>query len=102
MNRAKIQSIINELKYMAVNSFNEQVQSDCNKACRLLLDLMNDDVLETPQFEYGIKVLLSEKPMLQELPAFDYIRCPLHRYTFSVKPIREWTERNCDGKTYNY
>lgn len=39
------------------------------------------------------------KPMLAPVPAFDYIKCPLHRYTFSVKPIREWTERNCYGKT---
>jgi len=32
---------------------------------------------------------------------FDYIKCPLHRYTFSVKPIREWAEHNCQGKTLN-
>ncbi len=32
---------------------------------------------------------------------FDYLKCPLHRYTFSIKPIREWTERNCEGKTLN-
>ena len=41
------------------------------------------------------------KPLLPAVPAFDYIKCPLHRYTFSVKPIREWTERNCEGKTLN-
>ena len=39
--------------------------------------------------------------VLPAVPAFDYIKCPLHRYTFSVKPIREWTERNCEGKTLN-
>jgi len=32
---------------------------------------------------------------------FDYIKCPLHRYTFSVRPIREWVEKNCEGKTLN-
>lgn len=32
---------------------------------------------------------------------FDYIKCPLNRYTFSVKPIREWVERNCEGRTLN-
>ena len=32
---------------------------------------------------------------------FDYIKCPLHRYTFSVKNIREWVEANCEGKTLN-
>jgi hypothetical protein len=32
---------------------------------------------------------------------FDYIKCPLHRYTFSVKPMKEWTENNCNGKTLN-
>ena len=34
-------------------------------------------------------------------PKFDYIKCPLHRYTFSVKPIRVWVEQNCEGKTLN-
>jgi len=34
-------------------------------------------------------------------PSFDYIKCPLHRYTFQVKNIREWTEANCDGRTLN-
>ena len=32
---------------------------------------------------------------------FDYIKCPLNRYTFSVKPIKEWVEQNCEGKTLN-
>ncbi len=35
------------------------------------------------------------------MPSFDYIKCPLSRYTFSIKPIREWVERNCEGKTLN-
>ena len=34
-------------------------------------------------------------------PAFDYIRSPLHRYTFSVKPIREWIESQCEGRVLN-
>jgi hypothetical protein len=33
-------------------------------------------------------------------PLFDYIKCPLHRYTFQVKNIREWTENNCEGKNF--
>jgi hypothetical protein len=32
---------------------------------------------------------------------FDYIKCPLNRYTFSVKPMKEWVEENCEGKTLN-
>jgi len=32
---------------------------------------------------------------------FDYIKCPLHRYTFSIRNIREWVETNCEGKTLN-
>jgi hypothetical protein len=32
---------------------------------------------------------------------FDYIKCPLHKYTFKIKNIREWTENNCEGKTLN-
>ena len=32
---------------------------------------------------------------------FDYIKCPLHRYTFDVKPIRDWVELNCVGYTLN-
>lgn len=27
--------------------------------------------------------------LLPAVPLFDYVKCPLHRYTFSVKPIRE-------------
>lgn len=34
-------------------------------------------------------------------PEFDYIKCPLHRYTFTVKPMREWAELNCTGKVLN-
>lgn len=32
---------------------------------------------------------------------FNYIKCPLHRYTFSVRPIREWVEENCEKRTLN-
>jgi hypothetical protein len=32
---------------------------------------------------------------------FEHIRCPLHRYTFSVEPILRWVERNCEGKVLN-
>ncbi len=32
---------------------------------------------------------------------FNYIKCPLHKYTFSIKPIREWVENNCHGKVLN-
>lgn len=32
---------------------------------------------------------------------FEHIRCPLHRYTFSVKPIREGVERTCSGRVLN-
>ena len=42
-----------------------------------------------------------EKIITKNSVAFDYIKCPLHRYTFSVKPIREWVEANCEGKTLN-
>ncbi|MEN0057073.1 MAG: hypothetical protein AAGC65_25560 [Mucilaginibacter sp.] len=31
----------------------------------------------------------------------EHIRCPLHRYTFSVRPIRKWVERNCEGLVLN-
>lgn len=34
-------------------------------------------------------------------PLFDYIKCPLNKWTFSIKPIREWVENNCEGKTLN-
>ncbi|NOW95959.1 hypothetical protein [Mucilaginibacter sp. SG564] len=29
------------------------------------------------------------------------IKCPLHRYTFSVKPIRNWVEQVCSGNVLN-
>lgn len=32
---------------------------------------------------------------------FEHIRCPLHRYTFFIRPIREWAERQCEGKVLN-
>jgi len=35
------------------------------------------------------------------IPAFDYIKCPLNKYTFKVRNIREWVESNCEGKTLN-
>lgn len=31
----------------------------------------------------------------------DHLRCPLHRYTFSVKPVRQWVERICEGRVLN-
>jgi hypothetical protein len=34
-------------------------------------------------------------------PKFDYFKCPLHRFTFKVRPIREWVERTCEGRTLN-
>lgn len=32
---------------------------------------------------------------------FNYIKCPLNKYTFSVRPIREWVEDQCEGKVLN-
>ena len=32
---------------------------------------------------------------------FEHFRCPLHRYTFSVKPMRSWVERTCEGRVLN-
>ena len=31
----------------------------------------------------------------------EYLKTPLHKYTFSRKPIREWVERNSKGKVLN-
>jgi tRNA G10 N-methylase Trm11 len=31
----------------------------------------------------------------------DYIKCPLYKYTFKVRPIREWVEYECEGKVLN-
>lgn len=31
----------------------------------------------------------------------EHIRCPLHRYTFSVGPIRRWAEAQCESKVLN-
>lgn len=30
-----------------------------------------------------------------------HFRCPLHRYTFSVKLIRTWVEQACEGRVLN-
>jgi hypothetical protein len=32
---------------------------------------------------------------------FEHFRCPLHRYTFSVKTIRHWVEEHCEGRVLN-
>lgn len=32
---------------------------------------------------------------------FEHFRCPLHRYTFSVRPIRNWVESVCEGCVLN-
>ena len=34
-------------------------------------------------------------------PLMEYLKCPLHRYTFKVRTIREWVESNCRGYTLN-
>ncbi len=31
----------------------------------------------------------------------EYIKTPLNKYTFSIKPIREWVEKNAKGKVLN-
>lgn len=31
----------------------------------------------------------------------EHIRCPLHRYTFSVMAIRQWVEQQCEGRVLN-
>ena len=32
---------------------------------------------------------------------FEHIRCPLHRYTFSVSAVRTWVEQVCEGRVLN-
>lgn len=32
---------------------------------------------------------------------FEYLKTPLHKYTFSIRPIREWVEKNAKGKVLN-
>jgi hypothetical protein len=36
-----------------------------------------------------------------DLMLMQFIKCPLNKYTFSVRPIREWVEEECEGKTLN-
>lgn len=31
----------------------------------------------------------------------EYLKVPLNKYTFSIKPIREWVEKNSEGKVLN-
>jgi len=31
----------------------------------------------------------------------EYLKTPLHKYTFSIRPIREWVEKNSKGKVLN-
>ena len=39
--------------------------------------------------------------MIKNTPKFEYICCPLHKYTFSITPIRLWVEKECEGKVLN-
>ncbi len=32
---------------------------------------------------------------------FDYIKCPLNKYTFKIKNIKEWVEKECNGTVLN-
>ncbi|MGF7079701.1 hypothetical protein [Mucilaginibacter sp. UYCu711] len=32
---------------------------------------------------------------------FEHFKCPLHRYTFSVTPVRHWVERHGEGRVLN-
>ncbi|RFZ91092.1 hypothetical protein D0C36_19305 [Mucilaginibacter conchicola] len=32
---------------------------------------------------------------------FEHFRCPLNRYTFYIKPVRQWVEDNCEGFVLN-
>jgi len=34
-------------------------------------------------------------------PTLEYMRAPLHKYTFSIAPIRKWVESNCAGNVLN-
>lgn len=31
----------------------------------------------------------------------EYMKTPLNKYTFSIKPIREWVEKNSKGRVLN-
>src|ERR1700744_5739478 len=31
----------------------------------------------------------------------EHLRCPLHRYTFSFRPVRSWVEQHCEGRVLN-
>ena len=35
------------------------------------------------------------------IPKFDWIKCPLHRYTFEIKNMKNWVEEQCVGKVLN-
>lgn len=32
---------------------------------------------------------------------FEHIHCPLNRYTFQIRPVREWVEKHCEGRVLN-
>ena len=37
----------------------------------------------------------------QPVVLLEHLKCPLHKYTFSRKPIRDWIEKECEGKVLN-
>jgi len=38
---------------------------------------------------------------MNSIPQFDYLKAPLNRYTFSIKPIRDWVEYVAENRTLN-
>jgi len=47
-----------------------------------------------------LKPMNTEDNLKKEIE-IEYIKCPLNKYTFSIKPIREWVEKNSKGKVLN-
>lgn len=43
----------------------------------------------------------NERNPVRNALAFQHIRCPLHRYTFAVRKMRDWVEQTCEGRVLN-
>ena len=87
---AKKLNIFNELDLKlnhteATKKWSKQIVKD------KLIDQINNQIVNKPKTD-SVSVTV---------PDFDYIKCPLNRYTFQVRNIKEWVEANCEGKTLN-
>ena len=63
------------------------------------MELTKEQIREEELIEDSVEQYKEEK--IDSRLKIEYMKIPLHKYTFSRKPIREWVEENSYGKVLN-